>query len=280
MAMAMAMAAADADAGAGGAVGVDIHLREQILVLARRSTLRTLRQPGALIFPLAFPLILLAVNASGLTAATRLPGFPTHSYLAFALAVPFLQGALFASINAGTDIAVDVESGFFNRLALTPLRGSALLAGQIGGQVVVASIAACVYLIVGMALGVDIAAGFGGALVLLLLAVMLGFAFASLGALIALWLGSAEAVQGFFPLLFVLIFLSSSNLPRNLIQTAWFREIATYNPVSYFIEGYRSLIITGFNARSLALAFGLAAALAVCALAGAGRMLRTRLVRT
>lgn len=252
----------------------------QVVALGRRSVRRTLRQPGQVVFPLVFPLILLAVNAGGLTPATRIPGFPTDSYLAFALAVPFLQGALFASINAGTDLAVDIESGFFNRLALTPLRAPALLAGQIGAQVVVGALAGVVYLVVGVALGVHLATGVAGAVVLLALAVLLAFAFASLGALIALWLGSSEAVQGFFPVLFVLVFLSSSNLPRNLIRTDWFREIATYNPVSYFIEGYRSLVITGWDGRALALAFGLAAALAVLALTGAARLLRGRLTRT
>ena len=66
--------------------------------------------------------ILLAVNASGLRAATYLPGFPTHSYVSFAIAVAFIQGATFAQINTGTNLAEDIDSGFFNRLALTPLR--------------------------------------------------------------------------------------------------------------------------------------------------------------
>ena len=134
-------------------------------------------------------MILLAVAAGGLTAATRLPGFPTRSYLAFALAVPFLQGALFAAMNAGTDLALDVETGFFNRLALTPLRAPALLAGEIGGQLIISAVGAIVYLTVGVIFGVDIATGVGGALVLLALALIVGFAFSSLGALIALWFG-------------------------------------------------------------------------------------------
>ena len=56
-------------------------------------------------------------------------------------------------------------------------------------------------------------------------------------------------MQGFFPLFFVLLFLSSMSLPRPLIEQDWFRTIATYNPVSYLIEGVRSLIITGWDGR-------------------------------
>ena len=78
------------------------------------------------------PLFLLAVNSAGLNAATQIPGFPTDSYLTFALAVPFIQGALFATMNSGQALAEDIENGFFNRLALTPMRGSALIAGSSG----------------------------------------------------------------------------------------------------------------------------------------------------
>ena len=95
-------------------------LTTQVGALARRSMLKTLRQPFQM-FPIVFfPAILLAVNASGLRAATHLPGFPTHSYISFAIAVAFIQGGMFSLINTGTNLAEDIESGFFNRLALTP----------------------------------------------------------------------------------------------------------------------------------------------------------------
>ena len=89
-----------------------------------------------------FPLILLAVNVGGLEAATNLPGFPTDDYLNFAIAFPFIQGALFASINAGSSLARDVETGFLKRLALTPMRRGALLLGNLAGVMTVALIAA------------------------------------------------------------------------------------------------------------------------------------------
>ena len=85
-------------------------------LLATRSVNRTLRQPANLVFSFVFPMILLAVNAGGLDSATKLPGFPTDTYLTFALAVPFIQGALFASNSAGTNIAEDIETGFLSRL--------------------------------------------------------------------------------------------------------------------------------------------------------------------
>jgi ABC-2 type transport system permease protein len=104
--------------------------------------------------------------------------------------------------------------------------------------------------------------------------------FGAIGAFVALRTGSGETVQGMFPLFFVTLFLSSMSLPRDLIQTDWFRTIATYNPVSYLLEGIRSLLITGWDARALALGFGVAAALVVVGLGAATLALRNRLVRT
>ena len=252
----------------------------QAVQLARRSVLRTLRQPANVVAPLLFPLMLLAVNAGGLDSAEQLPGFPTDSFLAFALAVPFIQGALFATMNAGTDLARDVQTGFLNRLALSPMRSFALLAGQLGGAVVIGLGQAVFYLGVGLAVGVRLESGVVGALVLLVLSTLIVFSFGSLGAFAALRTGSGEAVQGLFPVLFVFLFISSMNLPRNLIEIDWFRTAATLNPVSYLIEGVRSLIIEGWDEQALALAFGFTFAIGVVGMTAASWALRERLTRT
>jgi ABC-2 type transport system permease protein len=252
----------------------------QVALVARRSIMRTLRQPALIVPTISFPLILLAINSSGLSAATRIPGFPSDSFLDFALTVTFMQGGLFAATTAGTELANDVESGFLNRLALTPLRGAALLFGQLAGAVTVALVGALTYLIVGLAFGATVKAGFAGALVLLALALLVALGFGAIGAVMALRTGSAEAVQGLFPLLFVVFFLSSMNLPRNLMDVDWFRTVATWNPISYLIEGMRSLVIAGWDGPALAKGFGVAVAIVALGLAGASSALRTRLVRT
>lgn len=254
--------------------------RTQAAALSRRSVLRTLRQPASLVPSLLFPLLLLAVNSGGLRSATQLPGFPTTSYLDFALAFTFLQGAIFSTTNGGTDLARDIQTGFLNRLALTPMSGGALLAGQLAGVVALGLLQASVYVAAGLAFGASIKAGIAGAVLIFALAVLVSIAFGAIGAFMALRTGSGEAIQGLFPLLFVLLFLSSMALPRNLIESDWFRTVATLNPVSYLIEAFRSLIITGWDAQALALGFALAAVLAVVALTLASRALRTRLART
>jgi ABC-2 type transport system permease protein len=248
--------------------------------MARRSILQTLRQPAMVIPPIVFPLVLMSINVGGLDAATKIPGFPADTYLDFAIAVPFVQGALFAAINAGSSLARDVETGFLKRLAMTPMQRAALLLGNLAGVMVVALFSACIYLIAGFIGGMDFAAGPAGVPALIAFAVLIALGFASVGAYIGLRSGSGEAVQGFFPLLFVALFLSSMSLPRPLIEQDWFRTIATYNPVSYLLEGVRSFVITGWDATALLRGFGVATAIAALAITGASLALRNRLVRT
>jgi ABC-2 type transport system permease protein len=259
---------------------VSASLRTQVGQLARRSVLRTLRQPAQVVPALIFPMLLLAVNSGGLKDAANLPGFPTDSYLTFALAVPFMQGALFSVMNAGTDLARDIETGFLNRLALTPLRGAALLSGLLAGAVVLGLVQAVVYLSVGLIAGAELAAGPAGVLAIVALSVSVTVAFGSIGLFAALRTGSGEAVQGLFPVFFVFLFLSSMALPLELIQTDWYRAIATANPVSYLLQAFRSVLIEGWNAGELALGFAIAAAVLAIGMWAASAALKTRLVRT
>ena len=255
-------------------------LAVQVGYLARRSVLRTVRQPASVFFPLVFPVLLLAVNSGGLQAETELPGFPTESFLAFALAVPFIQGGLFATGNAGIDVAKDIQTGFLNRLALTPMRGVALLLGQLGGVMGLALIQAVFFLAIGLIFGVRLESGVAGGFVMIALAALIALGFAAFGAFAALRTGSTEAVNGIFPVFFVFLFISSINIPRDLMATDWFRWLATANPVSYLIEGMRSLIITGWDWEALGLAFGIGIAIVLVGFGLAVRALPQRMART
>jgi ABC-2 type transport system permease protein len=253
---------------------------DQVGLVARRSVRRTLRQPALIIPTIVFPLLLLAINASGLGSATKIPGFPVDSYLDFSITVCFMQGALFSAITAGTELATDIQTGFLNRLQLTPLRRVAILVGQLAGATTVALIGAVIYLIVGLIAGVTIESGVGGALLLLVYAVFIAVAFSGIGATMGARTGSPEAVQGVFPLIFAVFFLSSMSMPRNLIAIDWFRTVATWNPTSYLIEGLRSLVITGWDGTALWRGAAVGVGVLVLSFWAASRSLATRMART
>jgi ABC-2 type transport system permease protein len=238
------------------------------------------RQPLVVAPTILFPLFFLAITAPGLEASTDIKGFPTDSYISFALAMPFVQSGLSSVTTAGGSLAQDIRTGFLSRLSLTRLKGAALVLGNLAGTVVLAILGGIIYLAVGLAVGANVEAGPGGAVLLIGLAVLYSIAFGSLGIYVALRTGDAEAVQAMFPLLFALFFLSSMAMPRNLIDTGWFKAIATYNPMSYLIEGVRSLLISGWDAEALALGIGIAVVMIVGSLLAASTQLNQRITRT
>jgi ABC-2 type transport system permease protein len=248
----------------------------EVLAIARRSTVRTMRQPAVIVSALLFPMMFFSINANGLDAASRIPGFPAESYLDFAFAFPLIQASLFGAVTAGADLARDIESGFFDRLSLTPMRPVALLGGMLAGVVTLGLLQGVVFLTIGTLMGVNVSSGFLGMIVIVLLTVLVALGFGGIGAILAIRTGSVEAVESAFPLFFVAIFLSSINLPRDLIEQDWFRFVATVNPISYLVEGIRSLVITGWDAQALILGFGFALAIVVVAIGGAAASLKTR----
>ena len=252
----------------------------QIGYLARRALARTIRQPGQLFFALAFPLVFLAVIAGGLDRAEALPGFPDDSFLDFMLAIPFVHGSLFTAINTAVELGRDIETGFLNRLALTPARGIAIMLGHLAGGVVLGLLQFSVYFAGGVVAGAEFEAGWLGIPVMFALAALVMVTFGAVGMTVALRTGSSDAVQGVFPLFFVVLFLSSMNLPRNLIENDWFRWVATVNPTSYLIEGLRSLVIWGWDAEALALGFGCALLVITLALSASAMAFKERMTRT
>lgn len=252
-------------------------LSTQVLFLAQRSVLRTLRQPATVLPAIVFPMLLLAVYSSGLGPASNLQGFPADSYLDFIFVFPLIQGPVFAAISAGTDLARDIESGFLNRLTLTPMHPVSLLAGMLAGVIALGLVQGVVFLTVGSIAGVEISTGLLGVPVILFFSVLVALGFGGVGAIFALRTGSAEAVQGMFPLIFVSLFLSSMIFPRELIENEWFHAIATVNPVSYMAEGLRSLIISGWNFQELGLGLLAAGGLVVVGILGAAASITTRM---
>jgi ABC-2 type transport system permease protein len=253
---------------------------EHVRKLARRSIARTFRQPVLIVPNLVFPLFMLAVLSAGGEQITKVHGFPTHSYVTFILGATLVQGAASACMLAGNGLGGDIETGFLSRLALTPVRASVLVVAQLAGVAVLGVMQAVLYLTVGLIAGVSVKTGVLGVVALLAFVVLMILAFGAIGLYLAVRTGSAEQVQGLFALALGLLFLSSMVMPRNLIKADWFKEIATYNPMSYLVEAGRSLLITGWDGKALALGVGISVAAFVVALTVSITSLRGRLLRT
>lgn len=248
-----------------------------VAALARRSTLAIVRQP-ALVFPsIVFPLFFAALSNSSFGRATRLPGFPeVSSFLQFSLAGTVTQGVLFGSVTGAAALATDIQDGFFDRLLASPTSRTGILLGRLAGGALFGAVQAAVFVAVLWPFGAEVRAGLPGFVVLVLAGMLVAYAVGALMSSVALRTGSAEAVQGSFPLLFILLFLSSAFFPRETMS-GLYRNIADVNPISYLVEGMRELVLVGFNTSAMARAIFIPAAICVVATLIALRQLRVRL---
>ena len=249
----------------------------QVRVLARRSVLSTLRQPPVWLPGLLFPLVLAAVNSSAFSRTTALPGFPeVDSFLDFLLPASMLQGVMFAAVAGGSDIALDIEDGFFERLLAAPMWRPSILIGRLSGSAVLGAMQSLVFIAVFSLFGARIHGGVPAFVVLVLLAMVMALAIGGVTAAIGVRTGSQETVQNTFPLIFILLFLSSAFFPTSLM-TGWYQTMARWNPVTWVIDAARELVISGWSWEDAATCLGVAGVMAVLTIAFAARQLRKRL---
>lgn len=245
--------------------------------LARRSVINTARQPQMLVPSLFFPLMFAALNSAAFSKTIHLPGFPkVDSFLDFVLATTVVQGVLFGAIGGGNDMAVDIQDGFFDRLVSSPVRRSSILVGRLAGAAVLGAFQAAVYVAVLMSFGARIKGGVPSFLILVVVAMVLAVGIGGFALAIALKTGSSEAVQAFFPVFFISLFLSSAFFPRTLMR-GWFRTVAGYNPISWLIEALRSLVISSFDWSQAGKAIAIGLGLCVLSIGIASRSLARRI---
>ena len=253
----------------------------QFRELVRRSVLGAVRQPANYIPGMFFPFMLAAVYSAQFAKAVDIPGFPfpEASFLEFVLAGSVLQGVSFGAINGGSELALDIENGFMDRLLASPVSRSAILVGRLAGSMTYAVVLSLVLTTVFVIMGADIAGGIGAVATMLLVSMLLTLFLGAVGAALGLRTGSPEVVQSIFPLIFVLLFASSAFFPVNLME-GWYGDLARRNPITWLIDPVRRLVVEGFAWSDAGRAIGVAAALATLTVSWAFLELRRREART
>lgn len=250
------------------------------VAMAWRSTTGVLRQPQLLVPGIFFPLFFVGLNTASMGRAPMFlqgQGFPAvDSMLDFLTATVVIQGVLFGAISSGTDLARDIETGFFDRLVSAPVSRLSILVGRLAGAAVFGMMQAIVFVSVMLACGARIKGGFPAVVVLGLMGFFLAMAIGGFAQTMALRTGSAEAVQGAFPIFFILLFTSSMFFPRE-VMSGWYQDLASANPMSYLVEAARRLVINQFAWSDAAMVIGICVAILAVSMTLATLALAARL---
>jgi ABC-2 type transport system permease protein len=250
-----------------------------VAALGRRALSVQFRRAQLLMPTFVLPLVLLAVIASGTSAAQGLPGFPdVASYLAFVVPGTIVQGTILAGLTAGIAMASDIEFGFFDRLLAAPVHRTSLVLGRLAGTLALSLLQTSFFIVVAVLFGASFPGGVLGALGTIGLAAITAVAMGGVSAAIALRTGSLSLLQSLFPFMFVMLFTAPAFFPQDLL-TPVLRDLSVFNPLTYVVEGVRGLLAGDSSLGNPLVGAAAAAGMAVATTALATAALKERLRR-
>ena len=227
----------------------------EVLLLGRRAVREVIRLPAATVPTLFIPLFFLAVNIGQIskTFPATTPFLHGQGYVGFQLPVSLMFAVCTAT--SGLALVTEIDLGYFDKLLVAPIRRSSIIFGRLAADMVRGLAVATLVLLVALAFGMQVRSGIPGAVVLVLLAALWGVAYAGIGMLVALHTRNVQATNASFLVFFPLLFLTPNFVPFELL-TPLMEALARANPVSYVIEGLRSLVLEGWVLDKLAICCG------------------------
>jgi ABC-2 type transport system permease protein len=230
-----------------------IRILADAYYLCVRALRETIRQPALEIGNIFIPIFFFAVTV-GAIGSSAARAFGVDNYTGFQMPIAVLQGVAGAAGVAGMGTVTDIERGYFDKLMLTPAPRISLALGRLAADGVRICALSIFILVVGLIFGTGLESGPLGAVVLVVMAGAFGLAYSGIGMALALKTGSAQAAQLGFLIFFPLLFLSPAFAPKEFFAP-WLEFLATINPVTYIVEGMRSLVLEGWDTAAIGKAF-------------------------
>ena len=230
--------------------------------LSIRSIKQIWRPLLALIPSLFIPIFFFVVNSASLSAFSKVPGFPNVSYKDFIAPVAIFTAIFFSAGNAGIELVQDISNGYLKKLMIMPINRLAILLGKLTEVAVQAVMQGAIVLVLLLAVGVHFNTGFLGILAIFAILILFAMAWSCVSMIAALRTQNARLVQSMFVIVFPFLYITTSQAPKDLLPKT-FATLATYNPVTYIIEGVRALVLYDWSSPAIWQGFAMAAILFV-----------------
>jgi len=214
--------------------------------LSIRNTKQIWRPVMALIPSMFIPIFFFVVNSQSFSKVSAIPGFPHVSYKEFIAPVAIFTAIFFSAGNAGIELVQDIASGYFKKLLVMPINRLAIILGKLTEVAVQSVLQGGIVLVLLFAVGVPFKTGFFGVIAMFSMLILFAMAWSCIGMIAALRTQNARLVQSMFVLVFPFLYLTTSQMPREMLPDT-FRIFATYNPVTSIVEGVRALVLDGWG---------------------------------
>lgn len=212
-----------------------------------RALKKLVRNPILIFFSLFQPIIFLVLFTQLFSKFNELPGFPQGvSYLSFAAAGILLQNAFSSSLQSGTSIVEDLNSGFLQKMLVTQVSRPALLLGRLTTDAFRVTIQSAIILGIAYLMGFRMSTGILGILLTLFVIAFFGLAWSGISLALGMRTKNAETVFGIGAFLtFPLLFMSTALVPSSFMP-AWMQDVSNVNPISYAVNAVRDLSLPNY----------------------------------
>jgi ABC-2 type transport system permease protein len=216
----------------------------------------------ALIPSLFIPIFFFIVNSQSFRAFAKVPGFPHVAYQQFIAPVAIFTAVFFSAGNAGIELVQDISNGYLKKLLIMPINRLAILGGKFAEVAVQAVMQGTIVVVLLLVFGVRFNTGFLGILAIFAMLVLFAMAWSCVSMIAALRTQNARLVQSLFVIVFPFLYITTSQAPKELLPHT-FAVMATYNPITYIIEGTRALVLSNWSDAAIWQGFVVAATLFV-----------------
>ena len=169
------------------------------------------------------------------------------SYTDYLSAGILAQSVLFVAIFFGISVIWDRDLGILHRMLVSPASRTALVIGKALAASVRGLLQGVVVYIISWFMGAHLSFSPVHALgVIVLISLGCGL-FSTLSLIIACLVKTRERFMGIGQLLTMPVFFASNAIYPIALMPGWLRSIATFNPLTYQVDGLRALMIQGVS---------------------------------
>jgi len=218
------------------------------LVLAGMEIRKLLHDPTELVTRAIQPILWLGIFGEALSRVRAIPtgGF---TYMQFITPGILTQSVVFIAIFYGLNIIWERDMGLLQKLLVSPTPRLALVLGKMGSAGVRGLAQAVIVFLFALVLGVPLILT-PGTITAVICIVMLGAGFfTGLSMIIASIVKTRERFMGIGQVITLPLFFASSAIYPITIMPPWLQAVAYLNPLSYMVDGLRSLLVTGSTAQ-------------------------------